>query len=339
MADNITATQGAGTTLATDEIGAVHYPRVKLSWGADGTADDVSAADPLPVVQTGTPALPTGASTAANQATANTALAAIQTAVEALDNTVSGSELQVDIVSSALPSGAATAANQATANTALAAIQTSVEILDNAISGSEMQVDIVSSALPTGAATAANQATANTALAAIQTSVEILDNAISGSEMQVDIVAALPAGNNNIGDVDVASLPALAAGTNVVGYVGLEARTSGGLSVSRVISGASTNATVAKASAGQVYGWYCSNTNDSPRYVKLYNTSSSPTVGTDTPTHTILVPGNSGSGCTATFPHGIAFSTGISYAITAVAADNDTTAVAANEIIVHIHYK
>lgn len=52
----------------------------------------------------GTVSLPTGAATAANQSTANTALAAIQTAVELLDNTVSGTELQVDIVA-ALPAG------------------------------------------------------------------------------------------------------------------------------------------------------------------------------------------------------------------------------------------
>ena len=48
---------------------------------------------------------------------------------------------------------------------------------------------------------------------------QVLDNAISGSEMQVDVVAALPAGNNNIGDVDVASLPALPAGSNNIGQV------------------------------------------------------------------------------------------------------------------------
>ena len=42
--------------------------------------------------------LPSGASTSANQSTANTALAAIQTAVELLDNTVGGTELQVDVL-------------------------------------------------------------------------------------------------------------------------------------------------------------------------------------------------------------------------------------------------
>jgi uncharacterized protein YggU (UPF0235/DUF167 family) len=40
---------------------------------------------------------------------------------------------------------------------------------------------------------------------AIKTAVEIIDNAISGNEMQVDVVASLPAGTNNIGDVDALS--------------------------------------------------------------------------------------------------------------------------------------
>jgi hypothetical protein len=39
------------------------------------------------------------------------------------------------------------------------------------------------------------------------------------TELQVDVVGALPAGTNNIGDVDVASLPALPAGTNNIGDV------------------------------------------------------------------------------------------------------------------------
>lgn len=49
-------------------------------------------------------ALPSGASTSAKQDTAQTALDAIKTAVETLDNIVSGSEAQVDIVG-ALPAG------------------------------------------------------------------------------------------------------------------------------------------------------------------------------------------------------------------------------------------
>lgn len=57
-------------------------------------------------------------------ATDDVNLAAIKTATELLDNTVSGSELQVDVVTSALPTGAATAANQSTANSSLSTIAT-----------------------------------------------------------------------------------------------------------------------------------------------------------------------------------------------------------------------
>lgn len=91
-------------------------------------------------------------------------------------------------------------------------------------------VDIASSVLPTGAATSAKQDTVighldgvETLLGTIDadtggilTSVQTLDNAIAGSEMQVDIVAPIPAGTNNIGDVDILSI---AAGNNNIGDV------------------------------------------------------------------------------------------------------------------------
>lgn len=117
--------------------------------------------------------------------------------------------------------------------------------------------------------------------------------------------------------------------------------TSGGLSISRVVSGASTNATSAKASAGQVYTIMAHNINASVRYLKLYNKASSPTVGTDTPVLTLPIPGNSaGAGFVFdTGGAGIAFATGIAYAITTGVADSDTGAVAANEIVVNVLYK
>lgn len=49
MADNVGYTPGSGATVAADEIGGVLFQRVKLTHGADGTATDASAADPLPI--------------------------------------------------------------------------------------------------------------------------------------------------------------------------------------------------------------------------------------------------------------------------------------------------
>lgn len=50
MADNFTANAGSGgATFASDDISSVQYPRVKITHGADGSADgDVSATSPMP---------------------------------------------------------------------------------------------------------------------------------------------------------------------------------------------------------------------------------------------------------------------------------------------------
>ena len=49
MADNVGYTPGTGATIAADDLSGVLYQRVKISEGADGSATDVSAANPLPV--------------------------------------------------------------------------------------------------------------------------------------------------------------------------------------------------------------------------------------------------------------------------------------------------
>lgn len=49
MADNVAITPGSGVTVAADDISGVLWQRIKVGWGADGVAGDVSAANPLPV--------------------------------------------------------------------------------------------------------------------------------------------------------------------------------------------------------------------------------------------------------------------------------------------------
>lgn len=53
MADNVGYTAGTGTNIATDEIGGIHYQRVKPAIGVDGVAKDVSETDPLPTQEVG----------------------------------------------------------------------------------------------------------------------------------------------------------------------------------------------------------------------------------------------------------------------------------------------
>jgi len=100
---------------------------------------------------------------------------------------------------------------------------------------------------------------------------------------------------------------------------------------------ATTNATSVKASSGTLCNVAVSNINAAARYLKLYNKASAPTVGTDVPVLTVPIPAGSVVNVLSS-DNGIQFGTGIAFAITAAAADSDTTAVAANEIKVAISY-
>lgn len=106
--------------------------------------------------------------------------------------------------------------------------------------------------------------------------------------------------------------------------------TTNGTTASRVVSAASTNATNLKASAGKMMSVRVFNTAAYDVFLKFYNKASAPTVGTDTPVWTI--PLKTGTGFSEHFHLGFDFSTGISYAITKLQADTDTTAVAASDV-------
>lgn len=121
----------------------------------------------------------------------------------------------------------------------------------------------------------------------------------------------------------------------------VNAQTTGGATPYQLISAATTNATNVKSSAGQLYMITASNVNASPRYLKIYDKASTPTVGTDTPKFTFIIPGNTaGSGTNIPIPaQGVSFTNGISFALTTGIAVSDTGAVAASELAVNLAYK
>lgn len=52
MADNTTINTGSGgDVISTDDIGGVKVQRVKVQYGSDGSATDVSSTAPMPVVE------------------------------------------------------------------------------------------------------------------------------------------------------------------------------------------------------------------------------------------------------------------------------------------------
>jgi hypothetical protein len=103
---------------------------------------------------------------------------------------------------------------------------------------------------------------------------------------------------------------------------------------SRIQSLATTNATLLKATGAVVSAITVQNNGAALAYFKLYNKASAPTVGTDAPLMTIMIPI---SGSVVIEPAaGLAFGTGLGYAITALSTDADTTAVAANQVTGYI---
>lgn len=159
-----------------------------------------------------------------------------------------GGNNDVTVTSSGLPTGAATSVKQDTIigyvdgiETLLTTIDgdtgnisTKIDTLAGAVSGTEMQVDIVTIPTVTVQATALDiRALTSTDVVTVtggvgQTSdvkvtldsetVQLATSTNNIGDVDVLTLPAIPAGNNNIGDVDVASI---AAGTNYIGKVRL----------------------------------------------------------------------------------------------------------------------
>ena len=125
---------------------------------------------------------------------------------------------------------------------------------------------------------------------------------------------------------------ALVASSALIGDVAHQYRGSatGAASGAHLVSAATTNATIVKASAGRVLGWALANTNAAWRYVKLHNQTTTPTAGTGV-VRTIAIPPNGLA--QMKLEGGIAFATGIGLTTVTGSADADTTAVAVGDIV------
>jgi hypothetical protein len=213
-------------------------------------------------------------------------------------------------------------------------------------------------------------------LDAIAASLALLDNSISaGNELQVDVVGALPAGTNNIGDVDVLTINGVAPAFNsgpVGATVQRVAIATDDIAIASVVTAINNAADPAvnvtpssdsadgltifrsldldeseeevKATAGNLYKLRLTNFATRVRYVKLYNaTAANTTVGTTTPIDTIPVPAGSSTAPTVITESfgglGLAFGTALCLAATTGLADNDTGAPAANDVVATAYYK
>lgn len=235
-----------------------------------------------------------------------------------------------------------------------------------------------------GGATTPTDAFANPTTAGLQMTFPTGWNGASWDRLQVDgskflktvVSAALPAGGNTIGTVNVGTFPGtgtedsaatdggtlIMAGTHRKDVLASSASTtgenanfitnsfgalftqatagpSGGSTPCYITSAASTNATSCKGSAGTLYSVSAVNTTATLYYLRLYNTAAAPTCSSATGfIETIPVPAaTTGAGYVRDISVGDAYGTGIGFCLTGGGSSTDNTN-AATGVYLSLHY-
>jgi hypothetical protein len=122
---------------------------------------------------------------------------------------------------------------------------------------------------------------------------------------------------------------------------GQVAHTVGGWTPYSALSTGAVLTAEIKGSAGQIGSLQCFNNGANEVFIRLYNQTGAP--GSGDAANIIwrgMIPGNAAAaGFVVTIPIGIACATGIGVRVSAAVADNDTTALTANEVMVNVQYK
>lgn len=136
------------------------------------------------------------------------------------------------------------------------------------------------------------------------------------------------------------ALTSLLSPDSIIVTLGASGTAAGGLSIdSQIQTSAAVLTTVVKASAGRLGFIACYNSGSAAAYLKVYNKATTPS-SSDTPIYRAVIPANNstGSGFIQPIIIGVTCNAGISYRVTGGIADNDTTALTANTILVNIAY-
>lgn len=372
MSDNVGYTPGTGATVAADNIGGVLFQRAKITFGLDGVATDVSASDPLPVAL---PGLARAEDAAHVSGDAGLMALAVRQDAEAGLVAADGAyaPLLVNqfgrVKASILPAFQEAVVGTITSNTGSVAINVArtsnlaIHCVNVGVTAAtfnfEASLNSTDGVNGNWFAVQFVRTNANT----IETTVTGLSGtpafgwegsvngyvwfrvrATAGTfgtmtwTLQPAPFATEPVPAAQIsGAQPVSGAISLLAGTALTADVGLQVRANatGAASIHHIVSAASTNAAVIKASAGRVIGYCLSNTTAVWQYVKLHNQATAPTPGAGVVV-TIGIPPNDKAECS--IPMGFGFATGIGRTIVTGAADADTTATTLNAVVGDIFF-
>jgi hypothetical protein len=351
---NIVLNSGSGgSTLGTDTVTGVDYQIVKVGFSVAGSAPvHTSATNPLPSA-----AYFSGTAASANSGTkdAGTLRVVLATDQPALSNaqpvlqsgswtvTVNGVvadataftrgttvQLPVGGVIEAVQSALTTGQTRALSLTTAALLRVDGSNVTQPVSGTFWQAT-----QPVSGTVTSNQGGSNWSVNLVQANGTTLDTNSgnkSAGTVRVVIATDQPA-LTNAQPVSQSGAWTVQPGNtaNTTPWLVSDIpSTAPGSSYSRIKAAASTNSTNLKASAGVVLGYCFYNNTASAKYFKFYDKASAPTVGTDTPAFTVIIPASGGANIE--FATGIPFANGIGYGITGAVTDADTTNTAADDV-------
>jgi hypothetical protein len=343
MADNVELNAGSGgITLATDDIAGVHYQIVKVSFGALDTATAVSAANPLPVVQTGTLNVGT--------VTTVTAVTAISNALPAGTNNIG----DVDVLSIA-------AGDNNIGNVDIVTVPTdpfgaNADAASATGSISAKLRFIASTGIPiTGTVTVGSHAVTNAGTFVTQengaalTALQLLDDCIIADDAAFTpattklTVVGFTADESSTDSVDEGDAAAARVTLDRKQIITPYAHAAAGGATPYYNLDVDETEDAIKATAGKLFWIHVMNLSAAKLYIKFYNaTTANVTVGTTTPVLSFPVPtmaDTNGAGFAIHFGDvGVQFDTAITVAATTGLADNSTGAPGASEVVLNCGY-
>ncbi len=362
MADNVTAgsNDAGGAVFATDLVGGAHYPYSKIAFGADNTATIVDSSTGLPVAVVGSVAV-TGTFYQATQPVSIATLPALAAGTNGIGKLTANTGVTIGAVEIAASQTVGIAAGSAVighvildsgAVTATLSAETTKVIGTVNISASQ-SVGLSAGTNGIGKLTANSGVTIGAVeIASAQTLATVTTvgtvttcSTVTNLSQLGGVAIAMNTGTRSTGTqrVTIATddlVPISAASLPTHGITNTTTATSSGMTTYEAVIAATNNAASVKNSAGQLYGLQCFNVNASPRYVKFYNVSGTPTPASDTVVKSILIPGNTaGGGVVIRFDPPIPFSTGIGIACVTGVSNTDNTSPSASDGVLNVDYK
>lgn len=362
MADNLTL-PASTQIIATDDLAGVHYPRTKITIGADGVNDgDVSAANPIPTTSAAiratdspytvgdlgvfvlgkrrdedTTTVANGDYTGLNVDAAGRLKVSTQpgTIVEKIQaitanaqtvflNVERASIITVSMVATTLVGHVATFEYSTNSTNGVDGNWYGVQVVRSNANTVETATGTLTTTPVYGWEASVNAYKWFRVRATSHTSGTATYTILPGAYATEPIPAIQITGTQPIsGTVGITGSPAVTASLAQP-------------SASFINSAATTNGTVAKAGAGTIYGAIATNSGITDAFLKLHN-STTITVGTTAVTMTVKLP--AGSTTQISFgPIGMRYGTGICMSVTGAFPDNDTTAIEASQVKVNLAY-